>query len=311
MMKLNTIKNIYIVLLLAVCFSSCSEYQAILKQRDNNLWYRKGMEYYAQGDYVKAANLLGGVLTAYSGTSRADTITVTYAKSLVEIGDYYTAAHYFQTYVRTYPSSENCEECQYLSGYCYYKLSPKVLLDQADTEQSIYEFQTLLNLYPDSKYTAEVERMMKEMEDKMAYKAYLNAKLYFDLGNYRGNNYRSAVIVAQNCLKKYPDTKHREELSFLILESKYIQAERSVLYRQSERYRDAIDEYYAFANEFPDSKYMQKADKMLKSSEKGLREAEALLPMNKDDLEYYRNYGNKAERKLFKIDDTTGETFND
>ncbi len=298
-------------MLLVVCFSSCSEYQAVLKQHDNNLWYRKGMEYYAKGEYVKAANLLGGVLTAYSGTSRADTITLTYAKSLVEIGDYYTAAHYFQNYVKTYPSSESCEECQYMSGFCYYKLSPKVLLDQADTEQSIYEFQTYLNLYPDGKNISDVERMMKEMEDKLAYKAYLNAKLYFDLGNYRGNNYRSAVIVAQNCLKKYPDTKYREELSFLILEAKYIQAEQSVLYKQSERYRDAIDEYYAFVNEYPSSKYIQKAETMLRKSEKGLKEAEALLPMNQDDLEYYRNYGNNAERRLFNIDATTGETFND
>lgn len=279
--------------LAATSLSSCGEYQQVLKTRDNELWYRKGLEYYAKGDYLRASNLLGSLVTTYSGTSRSDTILVTYAKSLVEIGDYYTAAHYFRDYVKTFPSSDNCEECQYLSGYCYYMLSPKVLLDQTDTETAINEFQLYVNLYPNSDRVDDAERMMKEMQDKLAYKAYTNAKLYFDLGDYMGNNYNSAVITAQNCLKKYPDTKYREELSFLILESKFIQAENSVLSKQCDRYRDTIDEYYAFANEFPESRYEKRARGILESSEKGLKQAEKLAPPSEDDLDYYRNYGSR------------------
>lgn len=269
----------------------------ILKSGDNDLWYRKGLEYYENGDYMRAANLLGSLTTAYRGTTRSDTVIITYAKSLVKIGDYYTAANYFQNYVKTFPSSDNCEECQYLCGYCYYKLSPKILLDQTDSESAINEFQIFLNLYPNSSRVPEVEKMMKEMEDKLAYKAYTNAKLYFYLGNYMGNNYRSAIIVAQNCLKKYPDTSHREDLSFLILESKYIQAENSVIQKQSERYRETIDEYYSFVNEFPNSKYLSKASKMLASAEKGLKDVEKLIPPSEDDLDYYRNYGARLDQE--------------
>jgi len=294
------IRNIAVSLSVVATLSSCTEYQMLLKNRDNELWYQKGLEYYAHGDYLKASNLLGGILSAYSGTSRADTVTLCYAKSLVEIGDYLTAAHYFQTYVKTYPSSDNCEDCQFMSGYCYYYLSPKVELDQSDTETCINELQTYLNLYPNGSKVDEAERMMKEMQDKLALKAYNNAKLYFNLGNYMGNNYKSAVIVAQNCLRKYPDTKHREELSFLILEAKYIQAERSILVKQSERYREAIDEYYAFVNEFPQSQYSKKANRILKSSEEGLKEAEKLLPPNEDDLNYYREFGNNSDKKRYQ-----------
>ncbi len=303
------ILHIVAILSLAAIFGSCSEYQMLLKNRDNELWYRKGLEYYAKGDYLKASNLLGGIITVYSGTSKADTVTLCYAKSLVEIGDYLTAAHYFQSYVKTYPSSDNCEECQFLSGYCYYNMSPKVELDQSDTEMCINELQTYLNLYPEGTKVAESERMMKEMQNKLALKAYNNAKLYFNLGDYMGNNYKSAVIVAQNCLRKYPDTEHREELSFLILEAKYIQAERSILSKQSERYREAIDEYYAFVNEYPQSRYSKKANHILKSSEEGLREAEKLLPPNEDDLDYYRNYGNNSDKKRYQ--DLNKTEFND
>ncbi len=292
-----TIKYIQLLLaiVLVVTSSACSEYQRILKQKDNELWYRKGMEYYANGDYTRAANLLGGIVTAYSGTIRSDTIIRTYAKALMQSEDYITAAHYFENYVKTFPSSDNCEECQYLCGICYYNLSPKVLLDQSDTEKAIEEFQMFANLFPDSELLPDVENRMHEMEDKLAYKDYLSAKLYFNLGNYMGNNYRSAVIVAQNTLKKYPDTKYREELSFLILEAKYIQAERSIVQKQSERYRDAIDEYYAFVNEYPQSRYSKDANKILESSQKGLKHAEKVAPPSEDDMDYYRNYGTRID----------------
>ncbi len=279
---------------------SCGEYQAILKTQDPELWYRKGLEYYEQEEYSRAANLLGGVMTKYTGSSKYDTIVTTYANALANLGDYYTAAHYFQDYVKTYPSSPKAEECQYMAGYCYYKISPKAELDQTDSESAIDELQLFVTLYPDNEKADEANRMIKELEDKLAYKAFINAKLYFDLGNYMGNNYNSAVITAQNCLKKYPDTVHREELSFLILRAKYIQADRSVLAKQADRYRDAIDEYYSFVNEYPESEYRRDADKILSRSEKGLADVEKILPPSSDDLDYYRNYGERHKVEVNK-----------
>lgn len=297
-MLASIFKNIRLAICLGgVSFvvASCGEYQAILKTQDHELWYRKGMEYYEMADYDKAANLLGGILTSYAGTAKYDTIVTTYSYALVKLGDYYTAAHYFGDYVKTYPSSPRCEDCQYMAGYCYYMLSPKPELDQQDSENAIEELQLYINLFPDGENVPKAEHMISEMEDKLAYKAYLSAKLYFDLGNYMGNNYNSAVITAQNCLKKYPDTVHREELSFLILRAKFIQADRSVLSKQADRYRDAIDEYYSFVNEYPVSKYRSDADKILAKSEKGLNEAEKLLPPSADDMDYYRNYGKRLQ----------------
>jgi outer membrane protein assembly factor BamD len=33
-----------------------------------------------------------------------------------------------------------------------------------------------------------------------------------------------------------------------------------------DRFRETIDEYYGFRNEFPDSKYMKEADKIFKNA---------------------------------------------
>ena len=110
------------------------------------------------------------------------------------------------------------------------------------------------------------------MTNKLAYKAYLNAKLYYNLGNYLGNNYESAVITAQNALKKYPSTSYREELLMLMLDSKYEQAVQSVDEKKAERYRNTVDEYYNYINEYPNGKYKKQADRILNESKKNVKD---------------------------------------
>lgn len=36
--------------------------------------------------------------------------------------------------------------------------------------------------------------------------------------------------------------------------------------KRAERYRETIDEYYVFKNEFPESKYMKDAERIFKAS---------------------------------------------
>ena len=86
-----------------------------------------------------------------------------------------------------------------------------------------------------------------------------------------GNNYQACVIAAQNALKDYPYTKYREDLSLLVMKAKYELAVNSVLSRKADRYRDAVDECYAFKNEYPDSANVKLADELLLKSEEALK----------------------------------------
>ncbi|MBI9061202.1 MAG: outer membrane protein assembly factor BamD [Marinilabiliaceae bacterium] len=255
------------VLIGGLFLGGCSQYQRLIKSQDYELWYTKAMEYYQEEDYTRASTLFSELINIYRGTDKAEIINYALANSLYGLGDYQIAGHYYQEYGRNYSVGEHAEECQYLSAYCYYKRSPKPRLDQTNTEDAIQEFQLFINMYPNSARVEEATRLMDELRDKLVFKSYLSARLYYDLGDYMGNNYQSAVIAAENSLKDFPDTKYREELSFLILESKYIQAEKSVVEKKIERARKAVDEYYNFINEFPESKFRKKADKILKDSE--------------------------------------------
>jgi outer membrane protein assembly factor BamD len=86
------------------------------------------------------------------------------------------------------------------------------------------------------------------------------------------NNYQACIVTAENALKDYPYTKLREDLTILILRAKYQMAKNSVEDKKVDRYRDAIDEYYAFKNEFPESKYLDEAEKYYKESLKVVNE---------------------------------------
>jgi outer membrane protein assembly factor BamD len=83
-----------------------------------------------------------------------------------------------------------------------------------------------------------------------------------------GNNYESAIIVSENALKSYPYTKYREDFEMLILKSKYQEARQSIDERQEERYRDVVDEYFSYVNNFPDSKNKKEAENIYKIAQK-------------------------------------------
>ena len=99
-----------------------------------------------------------------------------------------------------------------------------------------------------------------------------SAILYYNLGNYLGNNYESCVITAQNALKDYPYTDYREDLSILILRAKYEMAINSIEEKKVDRYRETIDEYYAFKNEFPESKHLKEAERIFNESTKVIKD---------------------------------------
>ena len=262
-------KKLQLFLLVAVlAFVSCGDYQKLLKSNDAELKYNRAVQYFDKKDFVRAATLFDAVSSYYKGTDRSEAVLNYMARSYIGQKDYFTASEYYKTYMKTYPKGKFAIESKYMIAFCYYQDSPDARLDQTATLQAIAAFQEFLELYPESERVGDANKLLEEMNNKLAYKAYLNAKLYFNLGNYMGNNYESCIITAQNALKNFPSTIHREELSMLILESKYQLATQSFEEKKIERYRNTIDEYYNYINEFPQGKFKKQADKIFNESKK-------------------------------------------
>lgn len=247
------------MILLVVVLSSCGSYNKIVKSTDYEYKYKKAIEYYEDGEYVRSGTLLKEMVNIYRGTNRADKVYYYYAKSMVGQSDYLMAGHYFKTLIKEFPMSDYAEESYFMNGYCSYLMSPKARLDQTTTYEAIDALQLYVNLYPFNDRVEEANRLIDEMNDKLVYKAYLSARLYYDF-----DNYKAAVIALSSCLLEYPDSKYREELMFMLLESKYLLAIGSIFDKKQERLSSALDEYFSFIDEFPESKHKKEAEKFHK-----------------------------------------------
>ena len=269
----------YIIIAIVSCtfLTSCGEYNKILKSTDYEYKYEAAKGYFGKGQYTKAATLLEELITILKGTDSAEESLYMLAMAYYNQGDYVTASHYFTTYYNTYPRGTYTELARYHAGKSLFLDTPEPKLDQSSTYSAIQEL-------PESKRKTDAQIMIFNLQDKLVMKDYLTAKLYYDLGTYtgnasytadmrvNGNNFLACITTAQNILKDYPYTSMREEISILLLRAKHKLGSESVLEKKEERMREAIDEYYAFKNEFPESKYLKEVENIYKDASKYVKE---------------------------------------
>jgi outer membrane protein assembly factor BamD len=275
-------KYIVMAILSAGVLSSCGEYNKVLKSTDNEYKYEAAKSYFAKGQNSKAATLLEDLALIMKGTSNAEESAYMLAMTYYNQGDYITASHYFNTYYTTYPRGTYTELARFYSGKALYLDTPEPRLDQSGTYKAIEELQMFIEYFPESDRKELAQNMIFELQDKLVEKEFLSALLYYDLGSYTGNtvysstgnNYQAAVVTAQNILREYPYTKRREDLSILILRAKYDMAKESVPEKKEDRMRETIDEYYAFINEFPESKYKSEVERIFKDASKFVKDEE-------------------------------------
>lgn len=269
-------RAVYILLLCVVTLSSCDTYNKVYKTNDYDYRYETAKAYYLEGKYTKASELLESMVTMLKGGDKAEESLVLLARCYYESKDYETASQYFKVHYSNYPRGEYAEYTRFYSGKSLFMGIPEPELDQSNTYAAINELQLFMEYYPHSSYNGEAQDMIMKMHDVLVKKMYLSAKLYYDLGDlaYIGNNYQACIVTAQNALEDYPYTNLREDLSMLILRARYQMAHKSVESKKIERYRNTIDEYYAFKTEFPDSEYIKEADKYYKEAIKFVKTME-------------------------------------
>ncbi|MBQ3998094.1 MAG: outer membrane protein assembly factor BamD [Paludibacteraceae bacterium] len=252
-----------LILLVLVLFTSCGEYQRLLKSRDPEEKYQAALQYFNDKQYVKAQTLLDDVTAYYKGTERSEDILAYLARCYMGQKAYESATDYYMAYVRNYPKGKYATEAYFQVGHCQYLDSPDPRLDQDITMKAIEAYTVFVEMFPESPYAEQAYQEMGELYEKLALKELYSARLYYNLGSYLGNNYLSCEIVCKNALKNYPSNAYQEEFNWLIFQSKYQQMINSFEERKMERARDAQDEYYNFITEYPNSKHRKEAEKML------------------------------------------------
>ncbi len=267
----------YIILISLLLLSSCGEYEKLLKSTDYDLKKAKAREYYDNGQFVRATELFGQILPRFRATEEAEDLNWMNAMSFYKMKDYFSASTYFKGYMDQYAYGKYAEEAAFMAAMCDYNLSPRAELDQESTRAAIEGFNYFMNKYPSSSRTEECKNLIRTLQERLVEKSYLSARLYYDM-----KQYKAAVVALNNSLKEYADTKYREEMMFLKLNSLYLYAENSMPDKQKVRYQDTLDDYYSFMEEFPESKYARDVKRIFQATGKFLKIDTTNIEANKE-----------------------------
>ncbi len=234
---------------------------SVIKSGDHELMYSEGMKYYNREKWKQAGDLFEACQAYYVGNMCEDSIAFFSARSRFKNREYSDATVQLDEFRRKFGRSVFIEDAEAMLAMCHYYLAPDPTRDQTITAEAIIAFSEFVERYPNSKRVEAFTALIKELNERLKEKAYLNAYTYYKI-----QRYKSAVVALRNALKQYPDTPHREDILYLIAVSNYRLAHNSVEAKQGERYLNMLDSYYSFINEFPESKHRKELERYTKEA---------------------------------------------
>lgn len=259
-------KNFFYLLLIALTFSSCSDYQKALKSEDKATKLKMGNALFDKGKYNKANRLFAQVVPNYRGKPQAERLMYMYSKSFYLMEDYYTAAYQFERFADGYPKSQKAEEAAFLSAKSHYLLSPVFSKEQKETKTAIEKLQLFINKYPESQYLADANTLVKELDYKLEKKAYSIAKQYNKVSDYKASIKSFDLFILE-----YPGTNLREKAMFYRLDAAYKLAINSVEWKKEERLKVAQTYFNGFSKAYPNSEHNEEAAKIAETVQQELQ----------------------------------------
>lgn len=241
----------------AVALSGCSGMNALLKGGNPDRIYAKALEYYGKEKWQRASTLFEGAQHYYIGTPREDSISFFNARCKYKNRDYDTASQLLDDFRRKFGRSVFIEDAEGMYAMCFYYLSPGPSRDQTMTGQALMAINEFVSRYPDSEQVDNFLKINEELNERLQEKAYLNAYTYYKIGRYK-----SAITALKNALKEQPETKHREEIMYLIVDASYRFASNSIASKQTDRYLDMLDSALSFKEAYPESERMKEVERM-------------------------------------------------
>ncbi len=253
--------------ILILSFSSCSKFSKIEKSKDVAYKLEKADAYYAKKSYRNARVLYEQLFSALKGTDKFEDLYYKYAYCYYYEKQYSDAENLFKGYLEVFPNSTHAEEVDYMRAYSYYKQSPKLELEQVNTLKAINMMQTFINQHIGSPRVKDATAIIDEGREKLELKEAREAKLYFNLGQYR-----AAGIAYNSLLNSYPESLKGEDYKLMVVKSFYLFAKLSIVEKQIDRFEKVTIEYQDFIDRFPDSKLLKEAENYSNLSKNNIKE---------------------------------------
>ncbi len=261
-------KKILTILSVIFITVSCGEYQKVLNSGNPLEQYTLAEKLFDQGKYAKAERLYALADEPMKTHPKYERLKFHRAKSLYHLKQYHSAGYQFRTFTQLFPGSSKTEEADYYIVKCYYKLVPEYYRDLTYGTKMLEEADRFIREYPDSKFLDTINDMTKDITLRFQRKDFEKAKLYYNL-----EYYKSAVKSFDLFFIDHPGSPLREEAHYWRFMAAANLALNSVESKKQERIKNALKYYKKFKQIFPESKYLNKVEKVKKQLETQLKSA--------------------------------------
>ena len=245
---------IFILLCLSLFFSSCSQYQKVLRKDDMGKKYALADSLYQKGKYKKALKLMEQLVPAYRGKPQGEKLAFIYANTFYELKDYFSSGYQFERFTQAYPQSDSTEIAFFKSAKSFYNLSERYSLDQKETYKGMERLQGFINTYPDSEKRPEANTLISELRTKLEKKQFETARQY-----YRIEDYKAAIESFDNFVTDNPGTSYREQAFLYRLKAAYELAINSLPSLVQERLMTAKGYYNSYMKYYKDTDLTKEA----------------------------------------------------
>ena len=248
-------KKLIIVALASSLIISCNrEMDRALKSADKDYILKTANEKFANKKWSDAIALYERVSNLVAGTDEFQNVGFNTAYANYYDKNYKLAGHQFKNFAVSFAQDPRREEAAYMSALCYYEGSYDYNLDQTNTKSAINELQDFLNTYPDTERAKNIQQMLDELNYKIEFKAYENARQYYKMGEYL-----SADVAFDNVLEDFPATKLKSKILDYKMKSKYELAMFSMPDKKKDRLVNALAYTRTIEKELPNSEYSKTA----------------------------------------------------
>lgn len=164
--------------------------------------YSRGIEELKDEDYLEAVRHLETLLLQDPASELADDAQFHLAEAYYGQKEYYTAAFQYSRVLTEFRGSPYYKRALYMTGECYYQLSPRFERDQQRTEQAIRQYQAFLQYFPNDSLATTVRERIGTLRGKLAERDYSVAMSYMER-----SRFKAAAIYFQRVVDTYPDTE--------------------------------------------------------------------------------------------------------
>lgn len=156
---------------------------------------------FARGKFGDAAVEYKDFLGAFAGDDRCDYAQFRLAESYRMNKEYALAETEYRILINDFGYSEYVDDAFYLEAVCSFQQAPRVERDQASAYEALARIQRFIELFPASERLPEARAMLLTVQERLAEKEFMNAKLYFSR-----KSYTAALIYLDKTIDLYPAT---------------------------------------------------------------------------------------------------------